>query len=193
MSRSLVAVHRWAGGPDTDFYPWLSSQVLEAPALFDEVRTLEMPEPGSPTIERWVPALASAVGPVPAPSTVFLGHSVGCQTILRYLASLPEGHRVEGALLVAAWFEVDQRWGAVDPWLDTPIDFARARAALGRCVVVISDSDPFTSDWRRNTQLWEERMGAEVVVVPGGRHFNNPREPAILETLRTRFGRPSPG
>jgi len=193
MRRSLVTVHRWAGNPETDFYPWLGQQVLTPPALFDEVLTPRMPEPGTPTIERWVPALANVLGPTPSPSTVLLGHSVGCQTVLRYLASLPEGRRVEGALLVAAWFEVDRPWSAVRPWLDTPIDLARARAALGRCVVVLSDGDPFTTDWRRNTRLWEERMGAEVVVVPGGRHFNNPREPAILDALRTRFARPPPG
>ncbi|NVJ22137.1 MULTISPECIES: RBBP9/YdeN family alpha/beta hydrolase [Myxococcus] len=193
MSRSLVVVHRWAGRPDTDFYPWLEEQLRQPPAPFDSILTLDMPEPGTPTIEGWGSALTQALGPVPPPSTVLLGHSVGCQTILRYLAAMPEGHRVEGAVLVAGWFEVDKTWGSLQPWLDTPIDFARVRAALGHCVVVLSDGDPFTSDWRRNRQLWEERLGAEVIVVPGGRHFNNPREPAVLEALLSRFGtRPTP-
>ena len=187
MTRSLVMAPRWAGSPDTDFYPWLTAKLRTPPVLFDDVRTLAMPTPGAPTIDGWVSTLASAVGPVPAPSTVLLGHSVGCQAIMRYLSALPPGHTVEGALFVAGWFEVDTPWDTLRPWLDTPMDFDRIRAALRRCVVVLSDSDPFTSDWRRNTRLFEERLGAEVRLIPGGRHFNNPQEPAVLEALRERF------
>jgi hypothetical protein len=188
MSRTLVVVHRWAGRPNTDFYPWLEEKLREPPAPFDDILTLDMPEPATPTIDGWVSTLTRTLGPVPPPSTVFLGHSVGCQTLLRYLAAMPEGHRVEGAVFVSGWFEVDKPWDSLRPWLDTPIDFARVRAALGRAVVVLSDSDPFTSDWRRNQGLWEEHLGAEVIVVPGGRHFNNPREPAVLEAVQSHFG-----
>lgn len=187
MSRSLVIVHRWAGRPDTDFYPWLDGQLRQPPAPFDVIRALDMPQPAAPTIDGWVSTLRETVGPVPAPSTVFLGHSVGCQAILHYLAALPPGHTVEGALFVSGWFEVEKSWDTLRPWLDTPVDFERARAALRRCVVLLSDNDPFTPDWRRNSRQWEEHLGAEVVVVPGARHFNNPREPAVLDTLQARF------
>jgi uncharacterized protein len=190
MTRSLIMVPRWAGSPDTDFYPWLTRKLRAPPAAFDDVCTLAMPTPSAPTIDGWVSTLASALGPSPSPSTVLLGHSVGCQAILRYLATLPEGHSVEGALLVAGWFEVDTPWDTLRPWLDTPMDLDRVRAALRRCVVVLSDSDPFTSDYRRNTRLFEERLGARVRLVPGGRHFNNPREPAVLEALQECFVSP---
>jgi uncharacterized protein len=190
MPRSLVMVPRWAGSPETDFYPWLTAKLREPPAPFDDVRTLAMPTPGAPTIDGWVSTLAATLGPVPAPSTVLLGHSVGCQAILRYLATLPPGHTVEGALLVAGWFEVDTPWDTLRPWLDTPMDFERIRAALRRCVVVLSDSDPFTSDHERNARLFEERLGAKVRLVPGGRHFNNPQEPAVLAALQEGFMSP---
>ncbi|QSQ17775.1 RBBP9/YdeN family alpha/beta hydrolase [Myxococcus landrumensis] len=188
MSRSLVIVHRWDGRPNTDFYPWLSERLRQPPAPFDTVLTLDMPQPSAPTIDGWVSTLTRTLGTVPEPSTVFLGHSVGCQAILRYLATLPEGHRVEGAVFVAGWFDVARRWDTLQPWLDTPIDFARVRAALGRRVVLLSDGDPFTPDWRRNSQRWEEHLGAEVRVIPGARHFNNPREPAVLEAVLSCFG-----
>ncbi|RYZ41464.1 MAG: hypothetical protein EOO71_11980 [Myxococcaceae bacterium] len=187
MNRSLIMVPRWAGSPDTDFYSWLSAKVRTPPALFDDVRALDMPTPSAPTPDGWVSTVASTVGSVPAPSTVFLGHSVGCQAVMRYLATLPPGHTVEGAVLVAGWFEIDKPWDTLRPWLDTPLDFERVRAALRRCVVLLSDSDPYTPDWRRNTRLFEERLGAEVRLIPGGRHFNNPQEPAVLEALRDRF------
>jgi uncharacterized protein len=188
MDRSLFIVPRWAGRSDSDFYPWLEEELRERSRGFSPVRTLDMPRPEQPTLEAWVGALAREVGPTPAPSTVLLGHSVGCQAVIRYLATLPPGRRVGGALLVAGWWEVDKPWESLVPWLETPVELGRVREAAGRLVVLLSDDDPFTADAERNGRLWEERLGAEVVLAPGRRHFNAPREPAVLEALRSRFG-----
>ncbi|HYO53803.1 RBBP9/YdeN family alpha/beta hydrolase [Archangium sp.] len=187
MTRTLTIVPRWAGHSDSDFYPWL---IGERPSGFDAVRALEMPEPKQPTIAAWVSALTATVGTAPAPGTVLLGHSVGCQAVLRYLAALPAGSTVDGALLVAGWWSVDKPWDSLRPWMDTPVDLARVRAASRRFVVLLSDNDPFTSDFRENGRLWKERLGAEVVLVPGARHFNGEREPAVLDALRLHFPEP---
>jgi len=192
MDRPLFIVPRWAGRPDTDFYSWLEGQVREARQGITSVRTLDMPNPAQPTIEAWVGALSKAVGPTPEPGTLLMGHSVGCQTVIRYLATLPPGRVIDGVLLVAAWWDVDKPWESIVPWIETPVDLARVRAAARRFVVLMSDNDPFTADHARNRRLWEERLGAEVVLAPGARHFNNPREPAVLETLLSRFGTTSP-
>ncbi len=188
MSRSLLIVPRWAGKPDSDFYPWLEAQLRESPGAFSSVRTLDMPEPSVPTLEAWGGALAQAAGSAPAPATVLMGHSVGCQTVLRYLATLPPGQVIEGALLVAGWWDVDKPWDTLLPWIQTPVDLERVRAAARRFVVLLSDNDPFTSDHAGNRRLWEERLGAQVVLVPGARHFNAAQEPAVLDALRTHFG-----
>jgi predicted alpha/beta hydrolase family esterase len=163
----------------------------ERPSGFDAVRALEMPDPKQPTIDAWVAALTTVMGTTPAPGTVLLGHSVGCQTVLRYLATLPPGSTVDGVLLVAGWWSVDKPWDSLRPWTDTPVDLARVRAASRRFVVLLSDNDPFTSDFRENGRLWRERLGAEVVLVPGARHFNGAQEPAVLDALRSSFHPPS--
>ncbi len=187
MTRTLTIIPRWAGHSDSDFYPWL---IRERPSGFDTVRAREMPDPKQPTIPAWVSALTSAVGTTPAPGTVLMGHSVGCQTVLRYLATLPPGSTVEGVLLVAAWWNVDKPWDSLRPWTDTPVDLARARTASRRFVVLLSDNDPFTSDFQENGRLWRERLGAEVVLVPGARHFNGAQELAVLDALRS-FAQPA--
>ncbi|MFL5358510.1 RBBP9/YdeN family alpha/beta hydrolase [Archangium sp.] len=187
MTRTLTLVPRWAGHADSDFYPWLAS---ERPPGFDTVRALEMPDPKQPTLEAWVSALTTALGTAPAPGTVLMGHSVGCQAVMRYLAALPPGNTVDGVLLVAGWWNVDKPWDSLRPWLDTPVDVTRVRAASRRFVVLLSDNDPFTSDHRENGRLWRERLGAEVVLVPGARHFNGEREPAVLDALRLHFAGP---
>ena len=189
--RRLCIVPRWGGGPDRDFYPWLRASLdARAPMLFDEILSPEMPSPGTPTIEGWVGRIEEIVGRDPRAlvETVIIGHSVGCQAVLRFLARLPEGARARGALLVAGWFQVDKPWDTLRPWMDTPIDDAAVRAHCDRFVVLLSDNDPFTASYEENGRAWEERLGAQVVMAPGRRHFNEAEEPAVLEALVTRLG-----
>ncbi len=187
--RRLCIIPRWGGGPDRDFYPWLRRE-LAARGRFAEVLSPEMPDPGTPTLEAWPARIAEVVGrePEALARTVLLGHSVGCQAVLRFLAALPAGTRVAGALLVAGWFTVDNPWPTIVPWIETPLDLAAVRAACPRTVVLLSDNDPFTSDHTANRAAWEERLGAEVQVIPGAKHFNEGEAPAVLEALIQRFG-----
>jgi hypothetical protein len=188
--RRLLIIPRWAGGPESDFYPWLGRVLADrAPPPFEEVRALRMPDPGAPVIDAWVSVVREALGDDPdlAAETVLLGHSVGCQAVLRALAGLPAGRHVAGALLVAGWFWVDKPWETLRPWMDTPVDLAAVRAACPRTVVLLSDDDPFTADAAANGRAWEERLGAEVRLVPGAKHFNAAEEPAVLEALLERL------
>ncbi|HWN66585.1 MAG TPA: alpha/beta hydrolase, partial [Haliangium sp.] len=141
----LCIVPRWGGGAHSDFYPWL----LEQPAVrarFGEILRPEIAEPGQPTIAAWVESLQRAtagLGPGDLGRTYFLGHSVGCQAVLRFLERASEDTRVAGVLCVAAWWTVDQPWDSLRPWAETPMDLARVRRAAQRCHVLLSDDDPY--------------------------------------------------
>ncbi len=185
-ARRLVVVHRWGGRPDVDFYPWLRRKLTRMrPAPFDEVRVPVLPNPDRPAIDEWVATLDDVVGrPTQALGrTVLVGHSVGAQATLRWLATLPTGVSVEGVLLVAGWLEIDAPWPEIAPWCETPIDAPRVRRAAPRIHVLLSDDDPFTRDHERQAALFRERFGAEVHLVRGAQHFNGDEEPAVLNAL----------
>jgi uncharacterized protein len=192
MSRRLIIIPRWSGTPASDWYPWITAELAAMrPRPFDPVAAAAMPNPSLPTIPAWTGRVRELLGDDPAElaRTVIVGHSVGCQAVLRALAELPEGVQVAGALCVAGWFWTDSPWDSLIPWIDTPFDLARAQqAASNRIVVIMSDNDPHTADWRANSAAWQERLGAEAVLVPGGQHFNGPRYPIILQTLLDHFG-----
>jgi len=108
---------------------------------------------------------------------------VACRAALRSLAALPPGLKVAGVLCVAGWWTIDEPWPTIVPWVKATVDLDRARQACDRFVTLISDNDPFTSDHTENQRLWEERLGARVVVVPGAQHFNLSPQPPVLEQL----------
>lgn len=187
----IVIVPRWSGHARVDWYPWIREQLADAP---QRVEVVELPRPSAPVIDECIDALRSALGTDPEAlrSTLLVGHSVGCQALMRYLASLEPG-RSDGSsgptlLFVAPWWAVDSPWPTIEPWISTPISLVPLRANTSRIVVLLSDDDPFTADWRANQLLWEERLGAEVEISPGGRHFNASEEPAVLELVRRLTG-----
>lgn len=177
----IVLVPRWGGDASSDFYPWLEGS-LDRP-----LQVAELDRPDAPTIAGCVASLERALGADPE-SVVLVGHSVGCQAVVHYLAAVEPGARVAGALFVAGWWWVDEPWETIQPWLDARPDTERARAAAGRSITLLSDNDPFTADHAKNAASWRQRMGAEVRMVPGAEHFNASPQPAVLAALRDLLG-----
>lgn len=186
VSPSLIVVPRWGGSSRSDFYPWLQTQVAGW-WWFGRVHVCDLPDPGTPRLDTWPPAIIEALG-ASTEETVVLGHSVGCQALLHALASLPTGARVAGMLAVAGWWTVDRPWPTIVPWIEQGPDLQRVRAVCPRVSVLLSDDDPFTADAASNAALWRERLAAEVTVVPGAKHFNGEREPAVLAALKRLVG-----
>lgn len=185
----IVIVPRWAGSPSSDWYPWVQAELATShPNL--QVDALDLPNRNAPVIDQCVAALESELGTdlTALASTLLVGHSVGCQALMRYLADQVapgEGQDRPSLVCVAGWWTVDAPWPAIRPWIDTPIALPRLRASTQSVTTLISDDDPFTSDWRANKATWEQRLDADVRVSAGGHHFNADREPAVLELLRT--------
>ncbi len=163
MKRAFL-IHGWSGLPDSGWRPWLKRE-LEARGWL--VESLAMPDTDNPRIETWVPFLAAAVG-VPDEETILVGHSIGCQAILRYLADASEGQRIGAVYFVAGWFTLSNIKSEEDqviakPWLETPINFDNVKRAANRIVAIFSDNDPFVP--LVNEQTVREKLGAKTIIL----------------------------
>lgn len=180
MIERVVVMPRWSGTPESDWYPWLRGALGGWGGALD---VLALPDEDAPTITGCLAAIDAAVDAATVGSTLLVGHSVGCQAMVRWLAQRSGGPRAAGLLAVAGWWAVDAPWPSIVPWIESPVDTEQARAAVERVVVLLSDNDPFTADHEGNGQAWATRMGAEVQVAPGAKHFNGAAEPAVLDAL----------
>jgi len=174
-SPQIYIVPRWSGTPQSDWYPRAMRTVETHPSA--GLAILAMPDWNTPIIEASVHALRQMLPPEALHKDVYLvGHSIGCQALLHYLESIAHTHphtRIGGLLCVAAWFEVDRHWDTIAPWLSAKIDYASISPLCREITVLISDNDPFTADYARNTHLWQTRLHAEVQLFPSMRHFND--------------------
>src|SRR3989344_3925551 len=87
MKRAFI-IHGWGGNPEEGWFPWAKRE-LEKKGF--EVHVPTMPdayEKEQPTIHGRVGIIREVVGQ-PEKDTYFIGHSIGCQSIDRYLETLP--------------------------------------------------------------------------------------------------------
>lgn len=178
MSKRVFIVHGWDGHPEEGWFPWLR-QELESKNF--EVIIPQMPEAKVPKIENWVPALAAVVG-VPNDGTYFVGHSMGCQAILRYLDTLSEGSKVGGAVFVAGFAKRLTNLGIDDgedeeannaiaaPWLERPLDWPKIKSILPKSAAIFSDNDPFVP--LDNQDDFKEKLGSQIIIEHEKSHFS---------------------
>jgi predicted alpha/beta hydrolase family esterase len=114
--KRVVLVHGWEGRSDLGWFKWLREE-LEKRGF--EVIAPDMPEADDPKIELWVPHLSKVI-PDPDKDTYFIGHSMGCQAVLRYLQDIDT--EVGGVVLVAGFIEPGSLTGVED---EEDIEMAR--------------------------------------------------------------------
>lgn len=173
MTKRVFIVHGWDGDPEEGIFPWLKKE-LEGRGF--TVFALAMPEPEKPAIDAWVSHLREQIG-APDEQTVLFGHSIGAQTVLRYLESLPEGVKIGGAVFLAGWthltdeaYEDEQDLEIAKPWLETPLEWDRIKSRAAKFVAIFSDDDavvPFS-----DSEIFKEQLGAQIVIEHQKDHFS---------------------
>lgn len=185
--KRVIIVHGWGGNPEEGWFPW-AKQELEKQGF--TVTIPVMPNTEEPTIAEWVAYLRKIVG-TPDENTYLVGHSIGCQAILRYVESFEPRQSVGRVVLVAGWFDLDnleteEEKHIAKPWIATPINFAKIRQHDRSITAIISDNDPF-GFFESNRSIFQNELGATVIVEPGKGHLNGEdgdlKLPSVIEAI----------
>ncbi|MDD5165498.1 MAG: alpha/beta hydrolase [Candidatus Pacebacteria bacterium] len=176
--KRLIVVHGWGGNAQGSLVTWIGKIGAE---LGFETTVLDMPNTNVPTIDAWTKHLEDNVYYVDQ-DTYFVGHSLGCQAILRYL-EMNKGSSLGGAILVAPAFVIADLVTQEDkdiarPWVDRPIDFASIRNMNGKFVTIFSDNDQ-SVPMEGNKEVIEKGLGQKIIVEQGKGHFT--KEDGVTE------------
>lgn len=187
MKRVFI-IHGWGGSPNgNDWIPWAKKE-LENKGY--EVIAPLMPDADNPRIETWIPYLANLVGG-PEEGDILIGHSIGCQTILRFLQTLSTNQKIDKAILVAGFGPyltglIDDEKPVARPWIERPLDFNKIRPKVNQSIVILSDNDK-SVPLAENKKLFEESLGAKVIVKHNMGHFSEgdgiTELPILLEVI----------
>ncbi|MBI2098360.1 MAG: serine hydrolase family protein [Candidatus Wildermuthbacteria bacterium] len=170
--KRIFLIHGWGGSPEEGWTPWLKGK-LEKRGF--EVYVPAMSDSKHPRMDAWLANLRETVR-VPDQNCYFVGHSLGCITILRYLETLEENQKVGGAVLVAGFSDInitvgpDENVLEIQSFFQTNVDFAAIRKHCDKFVAIHSDNDPYVD--LRYADIFRENLGAKVLVEKHKGHFS---------------------
>lgn len=165
MKRVFI-IHGWEASPESNWFPWLKEE-LEKRGIAAFVPA--MPNPLFPKCEQWVAHLRDLIGR-PDQDTILVGHSLGTIAILRYLETLQEGEKV-GAIFLVSGFSEQLGPLVLSSFFTKPLDYAKVKRSTDRIFAVSSDNDALVP--LKYAKILEEKLGAELSVMPGRGHLND--------------------
>jgi uncharacterized protein len=180
-------IHGWGGTPKKDWLPWLKKE-LEKKGFKVQVPT--MPNTSSPKINEWVDYLKKIVGNLDD-NTYFIGQSIGCQAIMRFLEKENFSGKIPKIIFVAGWFKLGNLENrevekTANPWMVIPVDFNKIKQKINKLVVFLSTNEPY-GFVEENAKIFKERLNAKVIIEKDKGHFTQEDGikaiPEILEEI----------
>ena len=194
MTPRAFIIHGYLSYPEEAWLPWLKRELEKEGCL---VSLPAMPQPKHPLIAEWVHFIDQLVG-TPDAATFLIGHSLGCQAVLRYLEKIgATGGSVAKTVLVAGMFplgmspteaaKATEGNAVLIPWFTNAVDPRVVKAAAGQCTVILSDHDPYINVLQA-AETFRATLDPKIVIVRGGGHFNEDdrvmKLPEALSALR---------
>jgi len=186
--KKLYLIHGWGGSPSSEgWFGWL---IKECKKRNIEIEIPKMPNTDEPKIKEWVGKLKGVVET--NNEIYFVGHSVGCQAILRYIETLNPNVKIKGIVLVAPWMHLDEQTikeegeeveAIAKPWMETPIDWNKVKSHSDNFIAIFSDNDPYIP--LSDADLFKQKLNAQTIIKHNEEHFNETQEiPELLKLFK---------
>lgn len=171
MSKRVFIIHGWGGNPKEGWFPWLKKELQKKGF---EVYVPIMPDTDNPTITNWVRKLKE-ITKNPDTETNFIGHSIGCQTILRYLEELNKNIKVGKIILVAPWFrlkmyESEEEEKIAKPWIEKKINFSKVSLHTKNITSIFSTDDYFVP--MEDSEIFKKGLNSKIIIEKNKGHFS---------------------
>ncbi|HYD03741.1 MAG TPA: alpha/beta fold hydrolase [Alphaproteobacteria bacterium] len=189
--KTFIIIHGWDGDSRIGWFKWLK---IELEKRGYKVLTPQLPNHGEPQIKPWVDKIFE-ISKNTDENTYFLGHSIGCQAILRYLEKY--NVKIGGAIFVAGWFDLKEETFMEDPktekearriakpWITNKINTAKIRLPKGKSFAIFSDNDKFV-DEKPNSKIFKDKLGCQIIIEHDKKHYEESKTreiPVILDIL----------
>ena len=187
--KKIYLIHGWGGDNEGGWFKPLTEKLREQGL---EVIAPNMPETINPKIERWVGFLQENIKNIDK-DTYFIGHSIGCQAIMRYLEGLDKEIKIGGCIFVAGWFNLtDKTWDEqytkeiAKPWLNKKINFDKIKKHTEKFLAIFSDDDPVVP--LTDANLFKNNLNANIIIIKERGHIEEFKEEefnSILEFIES--------
>ncbi len=186
--KKVYIIHGLGGSSKEPMLDWIK---LELEKKGYDVKSFNMPNSEHPKIENWVKYLEDNINiNYLDEHTYFIGHSIGCQTIMRFLEKLHKHKRIAGCVFIAPWLDLinlePEELEIAHPWINSKINLERVSDHTGNFTCIFSDNDPHVH--LDEVEKFRKGFGAKIIIKKHKGHFtkeDNVKElPEVLEHLK---------
>lgn len=140
--KKIIIIHGYTSSPEKNWFPWLKSQ-LEL--LGASVIVPKMPNSQDPDPECWLQHLNGYQIDIDK-NTFFIGHSLGCVTLLRFLATQDINPcKIGGYILVSGFTNEQETLPELKSHTDVTLDYNYLKSISDIRISIISLDDKIVS------------------------------------------------
>jgi uncharacterized protein len=133
----VYIVHGYTAAPDHHWFTWLKKTMTTESVT---VEVLAMPDSMAPEPEAWLTYMNNHVEQ-PDQRTFFVGHSLGCITILKYVERLDANIEVGGVIMVSGFGDTVSTLPELDGFVHQPVDYNKLIACIAERIVIAAEDD----------------------------------------------------
>ena len=178
--KKVIFVHG-VGGLDAGGWPyWLGRELLK---YNFEYKILLMPDPMYPLVDEWLNYIREQ-NIIVDENTYFVGHSLGCITIARYLEELSKENVAGGCVLVAGFSSCSILAGPLLlEFCNRPLDFLKIKNQAKEFNVIISDNDKLIPSVL--SEEFAKKLDAKIIFKHNMGHFQEDvlELPCVLNSI----------
>ncbi len=140
----------------------------------------QMPAPTIPDIESWVETATEAIGTL-GDNPILIGHSLGTNILLRYLAKYkgPEPEQAKALILVSGFLQPGRR--DAEKFFPPILNIEKVAMRAQKIFNIYSDDDKLVKPIK-SIEL-ADQIGGEKIRLSGYGHFLNKQTPQLPELL----------
>ena len=162
MKNALI-LHGTDSSPEKNWFSWLK-QLLEDNG-YENVWVPQLPGADSPNMTTYKEFLMAGDFEFGA-ETLLIGHSSGAVAVLSVLEALPEGTKIDTAIMVGVYRPEIKHYSSTEE-----LDASKIKNKAKRFVFLHSDDDPYCP--LEHAEYFANELGGELVVSAGQDHFSN--------------------
>jgi len=161
MQKQALILQGWYQKPESNWYPWLTSELIK--------RSYLVYTPNLPTMHTDLPDMTTQLAYIESliaidNDTLVVGHSLGCLLAMR----LAEAHTLGKMFLVAGW-DFNDLTAEHRLFWESPINHSKIKQHVKTIYCISSDNDPYMTAF--TVKEMSKHLGGEFILIKGAGHF----------------------
>lgn len=159
----IYLIHGYTASPEANWFPYLKKE-LENDTV--EIYILNMPNSQNPKLNEWIEHMDNSIKEYDE-NTIFIGHSLGCVTILNFLAK-NSSKKIKGLFLISGFIE-DSPIPALLEFVQPVLNYdVIIKLTKNRIVISAKDDDIINYEY---SQILAKKIQSKFILLDKGKHF----------------------